>query len=134
MRDRGVVTYRLVNVVLGLWLMVAPAVLQYASALEDPGAVGPAEVDRIFGLLVITFAIMAIWPKLRPLRRVNMALGVLLVLAGAFLPAWMAYTATAATSQIATGAVVLAVAAGRGRVSTRSGGGWRSVETSDARP
>lgn len=123
--------YRLVNVVLGLWLMVAPAVLGYSSALEDAGAFRADSIDRVFGPLIITFATVAIWPELRPLRWANTALGALLVLAGAALPAWLPYTATATASQIATGAVVLAVATVRGRVDTRSGGGWRSVWRSD---
>src|SRR5215207_3520539 len=64
---------RLVNTLVGLWLMAAPAVLDYAGAARTN--------DRIVGPLAASFAVIAIWEVTRPLRWANVALGVWLLVA-----------------------------------------------------
>ena len=64
---------RIVNIALGLWLMVAPSVLDYG----DPAAAN----DRIVGPIAAALAVIAVWEATRPLRWVNVVLGLWLVIA-----------------------------------------------------
>lgn len=117
---------RFVNVLLGLWLMVAPAVLGYTETV--PVA---AKVDRTIGPLVISFAIMAIWPEIRPVRWVNAVLGGAIVLAPIVLRFAVPYTLAVTVSDIVTGLLIMLVASLRGPVRARFGGGWRSIWRDD---
>jgi len=63
---------RWINVVLGIWLLIAPAVLGYVDAYA-------VNNDRLLGILIAAAAIVALWvPKV---RYVNVILGVWLVIA-----------------------------------------------------
>lgn len=65
---------RLLNIVLGVWLMASPSVLGY---------VGQARTNStITGALAASFACIAIWGVTRPLRWLNVALGAWLIVAG----------------------------------------------------
>ena len=103
---------RLVNTLVGIWLMAAPAMLGYGA----PAATS----DRIAGPLAATCAIVAMWEATRPVRRVNLLAGLWLVLA----PWLLGYDATAATvNSTACGLVLAALSLVRGRVEGRYGGG-----------
>lgn len=106
---------RLVNAALGLWLMVAPAVLDYG----DPAQTN----DRIVGPLVASMAVIALWDVTRPLRFVNAALGAWLVLS----PLVLGYPTDAMANSIAVGVLVVAVALIPGPIKGRYGGGWREL-------
>src|SRR5687767_1665798 len=56
-----------------MWLMAAPAALDYTGAA--------ATSDRVVGPIAASVACMAIWPVLRSLRWVNVVLGAWLVAA-----------------------------------------------------
>lgn len=103
---------RLVNTLLGLWLMAAPDALGYGRPASTS--------DRIVGPLVVTFAITALWGATRPLRWVNLPLGLWLIIA----PLALGYSTTAAVNSIAAGVVISAAACIRGHVRHTFDGGW----------
>ena len=104
---------RIVNTVLGLWLMAAPAVLSYG----DPAQFN----DRIAGPLAVTCAFVAIWEATRPLRRVNLVIGAWLLLA----PWVLGYGATAPiVNSLVVGVVMIACSLVKGTVEKSYGGGW----------
>lgn len=116
---------RLVSVAIGVWLMAAPAVLGYS------GVTAAEASDRIVGPLVVSNAIVAIWPELRPLRWVNATLGTWLLVgvpAAAVLVDW---PVPAVVNSLLCGAVTVVTARVRGELDTRFGGGWRSVWRDD---
>lgn len=117
---------RLVNVALGVWLMVAPAVLGYSTTSQLASS-----SDRIIGPLVLSTAIAAIWPEIRPLRWVNAVLGVLAVLAPIVLGPIYGWPVAGAMSSIMSGVAILGFAVIRGEVDSRFGGGWRSIWRDD---
>ncbi|HEV2107326.1 MAG TPA: SPW repeat protein [Thermomicrobiales bacterium] len=110
---------RIINIVVGIWLMVAPAVLGYGA----PAATN----DRIIGPLAASFATIAIWETTRQVRRINWALGTWLLIA----PWLLGYgeLAPVVNSMIA-GVLLIAFASLRGPIKQRFGGGWSSLWTS----
>ena len=117
---------RLANVVLGLWLMFAPAVLGHSTTSDVASA-----SDRIIGPLVVSAAIAAIWPEIRPLRWVNVVLGALAVLAPIAVGPFTGWPLPAAINSVITGLAVVGFGLTRGEVDSRFGGGWRSVWRDD---
>jgi hypothetical protein len=108
-----------VTILLGLWLMVAPAMLGYAGAA--------AASDRIIGPLAASVATIALTEVMRPLRWVNLGLGFWLLAAP-----WVLGYATAATLNSSVVGLSIAVAATvRGRIQERFGGGWLSLWRAD---
>lgn len=104
---------------LGVWLMAAPAVLDYAGLSAD--------VHRIAGPVAASFAFVAIWEHLRPLRWANVAFGVLLVGAP-----WALGSSTVATANgVVVGLLLAGLAFLRGEVRKSYGGGWSSLWTGD---
>ena len=107
---------QILNAILGIWLMAAPAILRYG----DPAQTN----DRIVGPIAATFAIVAWWEATRSTRWVNLPIGVWLVLA----PWVLGYDATAAiVNSMLVGLVMAACATVRGKVEKRYGGGWRAA-------
>lgn len=106
---------QVVNVLVGLWLMAAPAVLGYHGLARTS--------DRIVGPIAATIATIAISEATRPVRWANVACGAWLLLVP-----WVAGAGTAAAvNSLAVGVVLIACAAVRGRRRQRLGGGWRAV-------
>lgn len=109
-------TGRLLNIILGLWLMAAPALWGYNRLL--------ANNLYIVGPLVITVAVIALWEVNRGIRRINLLLGIWLIVA-AFLfeaPAhWQTYL------NAATGLAIALCSLLQGKIKGRYGGGWRSL-------
>lgn len=92
--------------------MASAGVLNYGGAARTSGV--------IIGALAASAAIIAIWETTRPLRWVNFAFGLWLVVAPWLL--WFDWTATANSTVV--GVLMTAFAAIRGRVESRFGGGW----------
>lgn len=111
---------QIVNTVLGLWLMAAPAVLRYGS---------PAQTnDRILGPVIATFAVVACWEATRSVRLWNIPLGAWLLLA----PWVLDYDSMIAVlNSLAVGALVIGFSLERGTVAKRYGGGWSALWRSD---
>ncbi len=107
---------RIINIVLGLWLMIAPALLGYGKAAADNG--------RICGPIIITFALIALWEATRTVRLWNLPVALWLLAS----PWVLGHGDTEATvSDMATGVCVLLLALVRGRVEQRFGGGWKAL-------
>ena len=108
---------RALNVALGIWLMAAPSVLAYGGR--------PRLNDVIVGPLVVTFATVAMWEVLRPLRWVNLLCGLWLLAA----PSIFGYlTSRAGANDMLTGVAIAALSCVRGAVAgSRFGGGWSSL-------
>ena len=113
---------RLVNVALGVWLMFAPAVLGYSTSSTVANA-----VDRTIGPLVVSAAIVSIWPEIRPVRRVNTFLGGVLIVLPLVLTLFVDYPLAGIVDGVVVGLAVVAASLVRGPLDARFGGGWRSV-------
>ena len=105
----------LLTALTGIWLMAAPAVLDYA----DPARAN----DRIIGPIVASMAIIAVWELMRPLRWVNVVLGAWLLIA----PWLLGHAADARWNSLAAGALVVALSLVKGRRTREVGGGWSSL-------
>lgn len=107
---------QIINAVLGVWLMAAPAVLGYG------GAAGTN--DRIVGPVAASVAVIAIWQVTRPVRWANLALGAWLLVA----PWVFDYERIALVNSTIVGLLLMTFAAIRGKVeSHRFGGGWPAL-------
>ncbi len=110
---------RIFGVALGIWLMAAPAILDYAGAARIN--------DRIVGPLVVSFAFVAIWGVLRPLRWVNLVLGAWLIVA----PWALFYGLVPTINSLVVGVLLMLLSTVRGKIKERYGGGWSSLWTGD---
>ncbi len=107
---------QILNTLLGVWLMCAPALLHY-------GGMGKNH-DQILGPLVATFAFIAIWELERQVRRVNFFLGCWLILTA---PLFHHSTASVWNAAI-TGSLILGFSLIKGAYRPeRYGGGWASL-------
>ena len=107
---------QVINTLLGIWLMAAPAVLAYGK----PGSVN----DRIVGPLIATFAWIAVTEVTRGCRFVNVLLGGWLIIA----PIVLGYhDAAPVWNSVCVGIVVVVLSFVRGKVKASYGGGWRSL-------
>lgn len=114
---------RICNVILGLWLMAAPAVLGYGGAAHAN--------DRIVGPLVLSFAFIAISEVTRSLRWANLPLGIWLLIA----PWPMDFPTKSLVNDLIVGVLIVIFASIAGPpVKTRFGGGWRAIWRKDAQP
>jgi hypothetical protein len=105
----------------GLWLMASPEVLGYGGAARVN--------DQVVGPLAASLACVAMWQVLRSLRWANVVLGAWLILAAAVL----GHDVVAAGNSVASGLVLGGVSLVRGRLTRRTGGGWRSLRGSRPR-
>ena len=104
----------IVNTLLGVWLMAAPAVLGYGGL--------PADIDRVIGPLIATFGCIAVFEATRPCRWATLALGVVLVICPL-----IDYPTDAAANSVAVGLTVAGLSLVRGRITGRYGGGWSAL-------
>ncbi len=105
---------RVIGIALGIWLMVAPAVLDYGGRADT--------IDRIVGPLVVASAIIALAPAGRELRWIHLLLGFALVV-----PWWFANRhLDAILANVVAGLLIMALAP-VGSACGRIGGGWASV-------
>lgn len=103
---------QIANTVLGVWLMCAPAVLDYGR----PAATN----DWIVGPLVAMFACIAIWESTRGVRWINVPLGVWLLVA----PWVLGFETMPLANSTIAGALVSVLSFMRGSVQQKFGGGW----------
>lgn len=107
---------RLINTAVGIWLMAAPAVLGYEESAAEIN-------DRIVGPLVVTFAFVAIWDVIRPLRKINFMLGVWLLAA----PAVLQYSFVNILNSFICGILIIIFSSVKGRQKHMYDGGWSMV-------
>lgn len=106
---------RIVTILLGVWLMAAPAILNYGGLASKNG--------RIVGPLAASFAIIAIWEATRPARWLSLPLGFWLLLA----PWLFAYNSTAMINSVVVGILLILLAFVAGEIKESFGGGWSSL-------
>jgi hypothetical protein len=104
-----------VNMILGVWVMMAPAILGYETAA--------AHNSYVVGPLVITFAITAIWEVNRSARFLNIPAGLWLAVA----PFVLGYEGVSVYNDLATGLAIAALSLAKGKITGSYGGGWRSL-------
>jgi hypothetical protein len=103
---------RIINAALGVWLMAAPAILDYGRPA--------ATADRIISPLIISFAVVAIWETTRQLRRMNTLLGI-----GLFIvPLLLGYATLPLINSLVVGVIVIGLSLVQGKMETQFGGGW----------
>jgi hypothetical protein len=106
---------QIINTALGIWLMAAPAVLQYGR---------PASTnDHIVGPLVATFACIAIWEATRPVRWLNLPLGLWLMIA----PLALGHPPAGMLNSVLCGIAIAALSCVGSDVTQRFGGGWSAL-------
>jgi hypothetical protein len=106
---------RVLAVVVGLWLMAAPAVVGYGGLAAD--------VDRTLGPVVTSVALIATSASVRSLRWLLVPLGVALLVS----PSVSGATAGPALVELTAGLVVAASAVVPLRTEAQLGGGWRAL-------
>jgi SPW repeat len=107
---------QIINAILGVWLMAAPAVLGYTGLASTQ--------DRIIGPLAVSCAVIALWEVTRPMRWGNLALGAWLLVA----PWVLAYGWTPTVNSSTVGVLLILFALVRGEVrQQRFGGGWSAL-------
>jgi general stress protein CsbA len=107
---------QIVSLLLGLWLMAAPAVFGYGDPVRTN--------NHIVGPLVAAVATIAISEVTRPVRWVNVALGIWLLMA----PWALGYGSTSAWVQsLVIGAALALLSTARGTITQRFGGGWPAL-------
>jgi hypothetical protein len=111
---------RVINIILGIWLMAAPAVLDYGE---------PARTNSyIVGPLAASFATIAIWEATRSVRWVNVVLGLWLIVA----PLVLGYRGSAAINGLIVGPLLAVLALLPGKITGRYGGGWSALWSTSA--
>jgi hypothetical protein len=106
---------QIINTALGIWLMAAPAVLQYGR---------PASTnDHIVGPLIATFACIAIWEATRSVRWFNLPLGLWLMVA----PLALGHPPDGMINSVLCGIAIAALSCVGGEVKQRFGGGWSAL-------
>ena len=103
---------QLLSVVIGVWLMIAPAAIGYGGMA--------AQNDRIIGPIAATFATIAASEATRPVRWANVVLGAWMVLASP----WLGGPIAAIANEMLAGVALIGLSLVRGRISSRFGGGW----------
>jgi len=103
---------QLVSIPLGVWLMLAPAVLGYDGAMRVS--------DRVVGPVIASFAWIAVGQCTREVRWAKLPFGLWLVLA----PLVLSSPPDAALSSVLTGVAVAFLSFVEGRRSISFGGGW----------
>jgi len=104
---------RVFTLVLGLWLMIAPDLLQFGKVISDN--------DHIIGPLIATFSIIAMSECTRNVRLWNLPLAAWLLLA----PWILGYDQTTAiASDLTVGVLTLRVTFVKQKRKKQFGGGW----------
>jgi hypothetical protein len=106
---------RVASLAVGIWLMAAPALLGY----DDPARA----VDRVIGPIAASAAVVALSEAARALRWLEVAVGLMLVVA----PAALDYPAIPSVNSVLAGVVLVTCGVVRGRMTTRIGGGWSAI-------
>lgn len=106
----------IVNIIIGLFLMIVPALFRFEKAASDQ--------YYIVAPVVITFAVTALWEVNRSARYFNIPFG-----------AWLAISAFIFNFQsseakwvaVISGLVIVLLSMVKGKIKGSYGGGWRSL-------
>ena len=100
----------MMSAALGVWLMTAPAVLSFGG--------WTANSNYIAGALIVTWAVIAFAEIARPVRALNVVMGVWLLASPWFLDDG---TATAQWTNMIAGGLLIALSIRRGRIEEQFG-------------
>ncbi len=104
------------NVVIGLWVMIAPGIFDWSPAATDNG--------HIVGPVILTFSFTSLWEVTRGVRKANYPLAVWLLAA----PWILGYSGNAAIiSDMIAGILVIIFSSFQGKITQHYGGGWSSL-------
>lgn len=107
---------KIITAIFGIWLMVAPGVLNYSKEAADNG--------HIIGPIVLTFSIIALWDATNGIRKWNYPFALWLLIA----PWILGYeNTTAIISDIASGIFIFIFSFLKHPVQQSFGGGWQSL-------
>ena len=107
---------QIINVLIGLWLMVSPAVLQLDRKAADNA--------HILGPVIVSMAVIALSQSVRNVRYINVLCGLWLLVA----PWLLSYSQTAGyINDLLAGIAVILLSLIRGDIKHSFGGGWRSL-------
>jgi len=110
-----------VSAAIGLWLMVAPAVLGSYTDMTSAN-------NRIFGPMVVAFSVIALWEVMRSTRFANTLIGVWLLIACLLL----GYRDAALISNGLAAVAIIGLSLVRGEHNPlKFGGGWNSLWNDD---
>lgn len=110
----------IINILLGLWLMISPGLLQFEKAASNN--------NYIVGPMVLTFAITALWGVNRSARFLNVATGIWLAVS----PFIIGFQSSVAIwSTVLSGVLIAGFSFVRGSIKRNYGGGWRSLFEKD---
>lgn len=113
---------QIINAILGLWLMAAPAVLGYSNQTTT------ADNAHIVGPVIVSFAVISWWEATRVVRLYNVPLGLWLLLA----PWILNHESTAAIiNDSIVGLLVLGLSFVQGKIESTYGGGWAATWRKD---
>jgi len=108
---------RIISAVLGLWLMVSPALVTSFSDVASAN-------NRIVGPLVVSFGIIGVWEVMRSVRYGNTLLGIWLLAASLML----GYAEVALLTNLLAALGIIGLSLVRGvHDPSKFGGGWRSL-------
>lgn len=111
---------QIINAILGVWLVAAPAVLGYEGIAADN--------DHIVGPVIASFAVISWWESTRVVKLYNIPLGAWLLLA----PWVLGYdNSSSIINDMLVGALVLSLSFVKGKVTETFGGGWSAIWKSD---
>ena len=104
------------NVLLGLWLMVSPDILGYQEIAAD--------LNHVFGPVIVTFAFISIWEATRAMQYWNAPIGLWLIIE----PWIIGYDPMSAKiNAVAVGLAVLILSLIKAEETATFGGGWTSL-------
>lgn len=106
----------IINIFLGLWLMISPALLHFENKASSN--------NYIVGPLILTFAITALWEVNRSARFLNIAGGLWLIVSP-FTLGFQSFTSIWLT--LLSGILITAFSFVKGNIERNYGGGWRSL-------
>ena len=109
---------QIITALLGVWLMVAPSVLDFT---------GPARLSALIaGPLAASIGVIAIFEVTRPVRWLNVIIGVWLLIA----PLIISHPAAAVINSVMTGLSLGTAALRKGSIRGQYGGGWSALWSS----
>ena len=107
---------RIINTMIGIWMMIAPGILNYKKAASNNA--------YITGALIATVAIISMAESVRDVRIANRYLGAWLIIAPWILTF---QTGMSVLNDTLAGPAVIFLSMVKGTVKEKFGGGWKSV-------
>ena len=106
----------IMNIILGLWLMMSPGLLQFDKTSSSN--------NYIVGPLVLTFAITALWEVNRSVRFLNTVAGIWLCLSPIILGC---QSSMIIWITVLSGVLIIVFSLIKGQIKRNYGGGWLSL-------